>query len=334
MDDLAPQGVPASTNPGQLSCSERVKLAEVADLYWVQGLKVEAVGRTLGISRSTVSRMLARARQEQVIEFIVHREEDSAALLSRALQSRYGVRVSVPVIDPHEGSGMRRLIVGSTAAATLAAMVEDDTVVAVSWGETVEAMSSQLRRQPTPGVKIVQLHGSGNVSFLGENYASHILGRFGEAFDARVHLFPVPALFDSFDTKEAMWRESSIRHALRLRASAGVLVSSVGTSIGDRPSRLYESGYLTASDMAELQDQRTVGNVAALFYRADGSTHGISVNQRTTGMPFEQIRRIPTRLFVVADPDKALALAGALRAGLITHLVIDPVTAKRLLELK
>ena len=60
-----------------LSPRERARLADAAQMYWVEGQKVEAVARALDVSRSTVSRMLARARRERIIEFTVHRHENS-----------------------------------------------------------------------------------------------------------------------------------------------------------------------------------------------------------------------------------------------------------------
>lgn len=70
-------------------------LADVAELYWIQGMKIERVAREMGISRSTVSRLIARARKEHVVEFIVHRTKNSALELENRLIQKYHVRVVV-----------------------------------------------------------------------------------------------------------------------------------------------------------------------------------------------------------------------------------------------
>lgn len=62
------------------------------------------------------------------------------------------------------------------------------------------------------------------------------------AFDAEVHHFRVPTIFDAAGTRRLMWQEGSIRRTLDLRARADVLLASVGVPISDHPSRLYESG--------------------------------------------------------------------------------------------
>ena len=46
-------------------------LAQVASLYYEQGLTQEQVARRLGISRSGVSRLLREARREGIVEIHV-----------------------------------------------------------------------------------------------------------------------------------------------------------------------------------------------------------------------------------------------------------------------
>ena len=317
----------------RLSQEDRARHAEAAQRYWADSQKVETIGREMGISRSTVSRMLARARQERIIEFIVHRDEDSAGALRQDVQLRYGVQASVPPVEDGASQAMRRLAVGDDAASWLLALVRPGCAITVSWGRTVEAMSARLRRRPVEGVRVVQLHGSGNVTDIGENYAGEVLGRFGAAFGARVQLLPVPAVFDTPQAREVMWRESSVYSVLAMRNSADVLVASIGTSAGPVHSRLYDSGYIGAEDLEDLDREEVVGNIGSTFFRADGSEEGIELNRRTTGMSLEQVRAVPQRLLLVAEPRKARALDAALRAGLATHVVLDPLTAKALLAL-
>lgn len=314
------------------STSARDRLADAAELYWVRDLKVEAVGRELGVSRSTVSRLLAQAREEGVVEFVIHRDPDSPGLHRQVLEERYGVRAVVAEVSPDASPALCRLAAGRAAATLLMALLHPGAVLAVSWGATIEAVSSQLPHRRVPDLKVVQMHGSGNVASLGKNYGTLILDRFGSAFDADVQLFPVPTIFDSARTRELMWQEGSIRRTVDLRASADVLLASVGVPDEDHPSRLYESGYLTRADVDELAREETVGNIASVFFRADGSTDGIDVNARSTGMPLDELRRIRSRVFVVADPGKAEALRAALEAGLVTDLVVDQQTAKVLVE--
>ena len=311
---------------------ERARLADAAELYWVQGKKVEEVGAELGVSRSTVSRMLARARATGVIQFTVHREEGPTDQLRHELEQRYGVSATVAPVEHSETARERMLAVAVQTASWLDAFVRPGIVLAVAWGSTVENISLQLRPHPVPDMQIVQLHGSGNVATLGTNYAGLILDRIGNAFDAQVHYFPVPAFFDSASTRAAMWREKSIQQVLALRARADLLLTSVGTPDGELPGHLYDSGYLTAADMAQMEREHVVGNLGGIFFRTDSSTDRIDVNARSTGLPFNELRRIRRRLLVAADPAKSPAIRTVLGAGLMTDVVVDAATAQAVVE--
>ncbi|WP_316668378.1 sugar-binding domain-containing protein [uncultured Propionibacterium sp.] len=311
---------------------ERARLADAAELYWVRGKKVEEVGTELGVSRSTVSRMLARARETGVIQFIVHHEESPTDQLRREVEQRYGVLAVVAPIERPGTARARMLAVAGQTAAWLDAFIRPGVVLDVAWGSTVENISLQLRPHPTPGMQIVQLHGSGNVATLGTNYANLILDRIGSAFDARVHYFPVPAFFDSASTRAAMWREKSIQQVLDLRARADLLLTSVGTPDGELPGHLYDSGYLTSADLEQMEREHVVGNLGGIFFRTDASTDRISVNERSTGLPFDELRRIKRRLLVVADPAKSPAIRTVLGAGLMTDVVLDAATAQAIVD--
>ena len=58
---------------GPQTMTERTeRLAQVASLYYEQDLTQDEIARRAGTSRSTVSRMIQEAREEGVVEIIVH----------------------------------------------------------------------------------------------------------------------------------------------------------------------------------------------------------------------------------------------------------------------
>lgn len=95
---------------------------------------------------------------------------------------------------------------------------------------------------------------------------------------------------------------------------------------------MYAAGYLDAADQAQLETTGVVGDVGTVFYRADGSTDGIALNDRATGPDFATLRRVPHRVCVIAGTAKLRGLRGALAADLVTELVIDEATARALLD--
>ena len=201
----------------------------------------------------------------------------------------------------------------------------------VAWGSTVSAVSRHLTPKQTHNSQIVQLNGAGNMRTTGIGYASEILRRFGEAFGAHVQQFPVPAFFDEPATKHALWRERSVSRLLDIQAHMDVALFGLGSTFSEVPSHVYAGGYLDQSDYDSLNASGAVGDVATVFFRADGSFDGIPLNERTTGPEFAVLRRTPRRICVVSGISKLASLRGALAADLITDLFVDEGTARALI---
>jgi deoxyribonucleoside regulator len=106
----------------------------------------------------------------------------------------------------------------------------------------------------------------------------------------------------------------------------------VGSPFAEVPSHVYQGGYLERADYEGLSREGVVGDVATVFYRSDGTSEGIALNERATGPDFAVLRRAPRRICVVSGRAKLPSLRGALAAGLITDLIVDEGTARALVE--
>jgi DNA-binding transcriptional regulator LsrR (DeoR family) len=311
-----------------------------ARCYYLQNMTMDAIAREMSTSRSTISRLLARARAEGLVEFRLRTPDEQATELEQRIRSGHHVRAHVVPVSRQAGELEVLSQVARSAAWILDGLFGSDMVLGIAWGRTVSAVSEYLQRKPTRGSAIIQLNGAGNTQSTGIEYASEILGRFGHAFDAQVQQFPVPAFFDYADTRAALWRERSIISILSQQARADIALFSVGdvTSRAAMPgsglsSHVYVGGYLEETDYVTMKAQGVVGDVATIFVREDGSYDGIPLNERSSVPPPPVFRTIPRRLCVVAGANRARGLKGALACGLITDLVIDEQTAEALVAL-
>ncbi|HEX6886896.1 MAG TPA: sugar-binding domain-containing protein [Candidatus Nanopelagicales bacterium] len=307
---------------------ESMRLA--ATMYYLQDEQMDAIARRLGTSRSTVSRLLKAARTSGLVQITVRPEASGASGPAEHLLRSFGVRAHVVPVRVGLGDAERLDQVARVAARLLMDLFDDEMVLGVAWGTTVSAVARALGRKPTRGGTVVQLNGAANTVTSGVDYASTIITAFGAAFDAEVRHFPVPAFFDFAETREAMWRERSVRRVLSVQRRADVALFGVGALGGQVPSHVYSAGYLDDTDLAALYAAGVVGDVCTVFLRGDGSHRDIEINRRATGPTPEELARIPHRLCVVAGEAKLRPLLAAMRAGVVTDLVIDEPTARRL----
>lgn len=309
--------------------TERLDLAyEAALLYYNDGYTMDFIASRLGLSRPTVSRLLNLARKEGIVQINVKSPENSS--LARDLSELTGVSVTtVPM--PTTVTDLRRLQrVCEVAEPIVADAVVDGTNLGVAWGTTTSALAGCLKSKDVHSVNVIQLNGAANSWTSGIFNSGGLFERFAEAFGAHMHFFPVPTYFDYYETKEAMWKERSIRHAHKMIASCDVAVFSVGGFDAEIPSQVYSGGYFTRQEIQELRANRIVGDVCTVLLREDGTWEDIETNTRATGPTPANLQRIPRRICLVAGEGKAAALAGAVRAKTMTDLIVDDALAKAL----
>lgn len=301
--------------------------------YYVQDETMESIARHLKLSRSSVSRLLAEARSTGMVRISVEAPGGSSSPVARSVSAIFGVRVHLAQVGEAASIATRFERVSRLAAALLRDSVKDGDFIGVAWGVTLSNIVPYMEQRPLHDATIVQMNGGTNIHDTSARHVAAILQALSQNFDARIVQFPVPAFFDYADTKRAMWRERSVQLVRNLQAKLDVAIFGVG-SIGARvPSYVYTAGFLDEHDLEQLKAQGVVGDVCTVLLRENGTYDDIALNQRASGLTPGELQRIPRRIGVVADPSRASALVGALRAKTITDLVCDDTTARTVLDL-
>ncbi|KQV06092.1 sugar-binding transcriptional regulator [Leifsonia sp. Root112D2] len=303
-----------------------------AHLYYLQDLTMDAIAHEMHTSRSSVSRLLSFARTTGLVDIQIRSPLDRTSRLQRDIEERFGVAVNIVPIPDHTSDIDRLERVCLSAARILDGFFDSNMVIGLAWGSTLTAISRHLVPKQLHDVEFVQLNGAGNNHTTGIVYASELLRRFGDAYAATGQQFPVPAFFDDPKTKEALWRERSTKRVLDIQSRMDIALFGLGSPFADVPSHVYIGGYLDPEDYDSLGTAGVVGDVATVFYRADGSYQDVPLNARASGPDLDQLRRTARRICVVAGVSKVPSLRGALAARLITDLILDEGTARALMD--
>jgi DNA-binding transcriptional regulator LsrR (DeoR family) len=310
---------------------EKVRDAlKAGHLYYMQDLTMEAIAHEMHTSRSSVSRLLSYARASGLVTIQIATPNEGASRTQQTIHERYGIAAHIVPVPVNISDVDRLERVAISAARILDRFIDSNMTVGIAWGSTISALSRHLIPKDLHNLEFVQLNGAGNTNTTGVLYASEILRRFGDTFAGTIQEFPVPALFDDPVTKQAMWRERSTRRILDIQSRMEVAIFGLGSPFSEVRSHVYAGGYLEASDYASLNESGVVGDVATVFFREDGSHHGIPLNERASGPDIDLIKQVPRRVCVVSGPSKVHSLRGALAAELITDLIVDEGTARAL----
>lgn len=314
-------------NEGMLDKRDEQAL-QAARLYYDTGLAQADVAARLGVSRPTVSKLLAHARESGFVTVSIHDPREHADALIGEFKQRFGLQAVRVVQTDHTDPENLLPDLGRLGAAMLEGLVEDNSVLGLSWGTTMASVAEHLRSTLRTGVRVVQLKG-GHSHSERSTKDFFTITRVAKAFNAQVDLLPLPVIFDNREAKEIVVQDRHISHILDLGAHADVVAFTVGDA---RPqSLLMNLGYLTKEEIKRLSHE-AVGDICSRFYTRMGLIADPAIDARTVGISIEQLLTRPVRLLVAGGINKAEAIRVALECGFATHLVIDKTTAELILE--
>ena len=166
-------------------------LAKAARLYFLDDRSQDDVASILGTTRSNVSRMVRQARDLGIVEIRIVDPAQRDHQLEEALRDRYHLADARVLEVGHDTEVLGG--VGRLAARWLDETLRDGQVVALSWGQSLQAMVSavDLARRD---VEVVQL--VGGLSALDSAVTGQELVReLSERIGARHRYLHAPALF-------------------------------------------------------------------------------------------------------------------------------------------
>jgi DNA-binding transcriptional regulator LsrR (DeoR family) len=305
-------------------------LARAARLYFVEDRSQDDVAAVLGTTRSNVSRMLKQARDLGIVEIRIVDPARRDHELERALGDRFPMvdaRVLEVAPDTDVLPGVGRL-----AVRWLEETLRDGQVVALSWGQTLEAMVQAVDGLSRRDVEVVQLVG-GLSSLDSAATGQELVRELSERMGARHRYLHAPALFGSAEALAMLLRERTIAAALDVAKRADIAIVGIGTpGIGSSEALLTALG-LTPEERAAFDAARPVGDVCGRYYDLAGRDVGGAVGERVLAVTLDDLRAIPTVAGVAAGPEKARGILGALHGRIIDVLVCDQAAARAVLSL-
>lgn len=309
-----------------------VDAIRAARMYYYQNMTTEAIAQELSMSRSTISRLLSFARNKGLVDIRIVDPNEHPQLLEQKIIERFKIkRVHVVPVPDILGEAEWLERVAQYAANYWNTIFNSNMILGIAWGTTTSAVSRHLVQKATHNSQIVQLNGAGNTQTMGIEYASEIIMRFSQNYQAIAHLFPVPTFFDYAETKKALWEERSIQRLLDLQNKADLLLYSIGAVNAGIPSHVYSGGHLEKQDYAELEKEGLVGDIATVFFREDGSFNGVAINHRASGPNLDLFQK-KYGVCVVSGLGKVQGIYAALRGGLMKELIVDEPTARKLVD--
>jgi DNA-binding transcriptional regulator LsrR (DeoR family) len=305
-------------------------------MYHIEGATQAEIAATLGVSRPTAGRLIARARAQGLvrIEILVPDElrDDMHTDTERELEAAFGLTEAVVLghVPDSYGSPTSFAPLARAAVSVLGRRLRPEYTLGFTWGPETIAVATELRMRAARCATVVQLDGS----LTSSDYQTGVeftLGRCAtelQATPVRLHapLYADPA------TVTALEQDSVLGRAMALGRRAEVMMFGVGTVT--TATTLFEGSFLNTALLDELRGLGAVGEIGGRFFRTDGSGMPTSLAARTVSVGLDAIRACESPILISGGAAKHGAILGAIRGGLAKILVTDIDCARWLLEKK
>lgn len=306
-------------------------LADVAEMYYLEQKNQAEIAKTVGVTRSMISRMLTEARESGIVEIRIQRPLQSDPELERLLKEKFGLKDVFVVVSNHRSGERLTRTLGNAGAQMLARYLAPQKILGLAWGTSISATVDAFEASGPMPLKVVQLvgaMGARNMEYDGHDLVSRMVEKLG----GEAYYLNAPYLCQSAEMAKSLLETKSIRETISVGKKTDVALLGIGTTSLDHSS-FYLAGYVTRRELDELRRAGGVGDVCGLHFDINGQPACDDFCERLVSIRRPDLLSIPVRLGVAGGEGKVDAILGALRSRYVNVLVIDSMTAGNVLEL-
>lgn len=302
-------------------------IARVARMYHLEDIKQSDIADRLMISQATISRLLRRAREEDIVRISVRTPSGTFPECEESLCRKFAMRevIIAECAEEREGQILRRI--GEAAAHYLETTLQPGEIIGISsWSESLLHTVENIHppRKATQGRVVQILGGMGDPSV--QKHATNLTRRLAQLVGAQPQPLPTQGVTHSKTAQEALIGDPFVQETMRYFPQITTALVGIG---GVEPSKLLaDSGNVfTPDELAELARLGAVGDICLNFFDAAGKPVPSAFQERVIGISLETLRAARRVVAVAGGARKRAAILGAMRGGLIDVLITDQYTA-------
>jgi len=195
-------------------------------LYYNQGLTQKDVAEQLGISRTTVIRLLDEAMRRAEVQIWITEGIDDCVELAIKLERTYGLDEAIVVPEPAGGDvNAQAKSVGLALGQFLTEAIPDNYTIGVGWGRTMTASLASFRPPRRDNCKVVSL--LGGIVAVHQTNPIDYTWRLASQLGAECYMFLAPLLVDSIETKRNLIEKCGLEAIYRLAENLDLAIDQL-----------------------------------------------------------------------------------------------------------
>lgn len=310
---------------------KRELLARISYLYYVKGYTQQQIAKELNIYRTTISRFLKEAQKEKIVSIEITGYDTQLFDLELQIKALSTLRTAIIVPNfPQETEKQKDENLSKKAAFYLKSIIKPHSTVGFAWGRNLAGMVEQLRSFKSTDSLFVPLVG-GPSHFNAGYHPNSIVYNLTRQLGGQSLFINETAIQPTAYARTQIYESLPFKKILKSWEQLDIAFVGIGGSLKSKGSHWRD--LLKAEDIAELKERGAVGDCCCTFFDKNGEILSGDLLNRTVSIPFKSLKNVPTVVGVARSLDKANALAALLKMNLLDVLIIDELTAKKLVTI-
>lgn len=306
-------------------------LADVAEMYFLDGKNQAQIAKKVGVTRSMVSRMLTDARRLGIVEININRRLESDRTLENELTGRFKLQRAFVLAERERANAHLLRDLGRAGAYMLTKFLSPNKTLGLAWGTAIAATVEALELERPMPLKVVQLVGA--LGARSKEYdPNSLVQRVVQKTGGEGFYLNAPFFVQDQETVHALLASASLRETFAMVPKCDVVLLGIG-STEPKYSSYYRAGYVTLEVLNSLRIAGAVGDVCGRHFDLNGASVNVEFHRCIVGADKDALMPVPIRLAVAGGVGKVRPILGALRGKWANVLVTDSRTAHQVLEL-
>lgn len=301
-------------------------LANVAHDYYLSELTISEISSKYDLSRYLVDRALKESKERGIVQISIKENIKRNVHLEQIFRKEFGLK-GVFILKRSASKNQDSEKASAFAASQIEEYMKSAHNVGLTWGTTMRDVVNSFSGEKNPDLNFVQMVG----------YPMHSSSRktplepaAAKKFSASFQVLPAPLYVNNPKLNELLKSEPFYQDLDDNYNNMDLIITCLGTVQSLEENRFLGEKYKNLL-FKDIDTKNIAGMILGRAYDYDGHFFS-AITDKIIGISDYQIMKTPVRFAIVTNRFKTDAMIGALKTGIITHLVTNESIAERALQ--
>lgn len=305
-------------------------LIKVSYLYYILDKNQDEISQELGIHRSTVSRMVKQAKEENIVTIHIKDLNIRRYQLEEYIKEKYKLKrvVIVPNIK-NTSEDEKNLMLARESAFQIRQIIQNNQFIGVSWGSTLAYAIEQIKsKKETHSIFVPIVGGPSHIN--SQYHVNTLVYELANKFGGKSIFVNSSVIQETKQIHDQILKSKYFDELKHYWRKLDTAIVGIGGNLNIKESQWRD--LLTQVDYEDLNMREAVGDCCCRFCDKEGDILYGDLYDRTIGVSLEELKMIPTVIGIARSKQKSKAILSMIKKQYINILISDEETMIQMLK--